>query len=387
MLRNYLFKNRGVLLILLATFVAGTLYSTHIIFVGIAILFFTGNFSFNSKKNIDTDFALLVFIMLSYCLFASANNNVSFAMFSLRAIPSIALFSLGCNLVKRNENYEYWYAVLLVTAFLTGIANIYFGIDDTIKNGFIVPERMFGVDKDEFEHTTSLIASQLIPTIACVGLLYDTPSIANKKLRWSAIFIGLIGTLCAMHYVSRAGILIMVLSVFISLLFRSRFNSRTIFFIIATIVAYIIFMQSDAYAAFELKNEIGGDISTGNGRDERMLYWLNRVMYNPMGIVNWANEYTLYPWAHNFWLDFTKECGIIPGLALVIFSIRNLYFVVRIALTSRVNKSVAHLILLLGIAYFLTLFTEPTMQGAPLLMFSYFMFCGAVKSIYKIEKH
>ena len=145
-------------------------------------------------------------------------------------------------------------------------------------------------------------------------------------------------------------------------------------------------MQTDAYAVFELKNEMGGDLATGNGRDERMLYWLNRIIENPIGIVNWQNQYTQYSWAHNFWIDFTKECGIIPGIALVFFSLRNLYYVARIVFNRDINKSVAHLVLLLGIAYFLTLFTEPTMQGAPLLMFSYLFFCGIVRSIYKNGK-
>ena len=145
-------------------------------------------------------------------------------------------------------------------------------------------------------------------------------------------------------------------------------------------------MHSDAYTAFQLKNEIGGDITTGNGRDVRMLYWLEEILKNPLGVANLNNKFNIFPWAHNFWLDFTKECGLIPGIALVFFSLRNLYYVVRISLRRNMNKSVAQLILLLGIAYFLALFTEPTMQGAPLLMFSYFMFCGALKSIYKLGK-
>lgn len=388
MIKKFLLKDHYALLVLLFSFIISGLYSPWLIIIGIFILYLNGNIKFSKKGLIDSDFILLTFILLSYFAFAYLNNNVTIAMAVLRIVPSIMLYMLGYNLVGKNQDTNYWYFFLLVIALSTSFVSVYCSIDDTIKNGFIAPERMFGVNAEEFNYTTSLIASQLIPSIACIGLVFDNPCmIKNKKLKWFGFILGVLGELCAIHYVSRAGILIMAISIIIGLMYRAKFNFRTIVFVLITIFAFWLFMQSDAYTAFELKNEIGGDISTGNGRDERMLYWLYKIMHNPMGIVNWVNEYSLYPWAHNFWLDFTKECGIIPGMALVCFSLKNLFYVVCIAYKKNVNKSLAQLVLLLSVAYLLTLFTEPTMQGAPLLMFSYFMFCGAVKSIYKFKRN
>ena len=350
----------------------------------IFLLFLNKQIGFVQKGKIDTDLLILTFTFITYSVFALQNNNTNITTILTRSIPAVLFFAIGYNLTNKNKEATYWYFILLLTAFFTCIVNIYNGLIDTMQNGFIVPERMFGIDKEEFDQTTSLISSEMIPTIACIGLFFDNPNYArNNRLRWFAIILAVLGELCAIHYVSRAGILIMVLSVIIGLLYRFKFNIRTIFFIVVTLLAYLYFLQSDAYAVFELKNETGGDLATGNGRDERMLYWLGRIMESPFGIVNWANQYSLHGWAHNFWLDFTKECGWIPGLALVFFSLRNLYFVACIAFRRKINKSVSHLVLLLGIAYFLTLFTEPTMQGAPLLMYSYLFFCGITKSIYK----
>ena len=336
------------------------------------------------KGKIDTDLLLLAFTFVTYSIIALLNNNIYIMTIITRSIPAVLLFAIGYNLANKNKNTTYWYFILLLTAVFTSVVNIYNGLIDTMQNGFITPERMFGSDREEFAQTTSLICSELIPTIALVGLFFDKPTMVdNKKLRWIGIILAVLGELCAIHYVSRAGILIMALSVIIGLLYRSKLNFRTIFFIALTIIAYFFFLQSDAYFVFELKNESGGDLVTGNGRDERMLYWLGRIMESPLGVADWASQYSLHSWAHNFWIDFTKECGWIPGIALVLFSLRNLYYVARIALRRKTNRSVAQLVLLLGIAYFLTLFTEPTMQGAPLLMFSYLFFCGIVKSIYK----
>lgn len=385
MLKKYFTQNYYSLLILLVSFIISSYMMNYWLMLPcIFLLYLNKQIGFVQKGKIDTDLLLLTFTFATYSIIALLNNNTNLTTIVTRSIPAVLFFAIGYNLANKNKEATYWYLILLLTASFTSIVNIYNGLIDTMQNGFIVPERMFGADRDEFAHTTSLICSELIPTIAFVGLFFDNPSyVNNKKLRWFGIGLAILGELCAIHYVSRAGILIMALSVIIALLYRSKFNFRTIFFILITLIAYLLFLQSDAYAVFELKNETGGDLATGNGRDERMLYWLGRIMESPLGVANWANQYSLHSWAHNFWIDFTKECGWISGIALVVFSLRNLYYVVCIVLRRKMNKSVAQLVMLLGIAYFLTLFTEPTMQGAPLLMFSYLFFCGITKSIYK----
>lgn len=385
MLKKYLIQNNYSLLILLVSFIISSYMMNYWFMLPcIFLLFLNKQIGFVQKGKIDADLLLLTFTFATYSIIALLNNNTNLTTILTRSTPAVLFFAIGYNLTNKNKDTTYWYFILLLVAFFTSIINIYNGLIDTVQNGFIVPERMFGADKDEFEQTTSLICSEIIPTIACIGLFFDNPSyVNNKKLRWFGIILAILGELCAIHYVSRAGILIMGVSVILGLLYRSKFNLRTISFLIITFAAYLYFLQSDAYAVFELKNETGGDLATGNGRDERMLYWLGRIMESPLGIADWKNQYSLHSWAHNFWLDFTKECGLIPGIALVYFSLRNLYFVARIALRRKMNKSVAQLVLLLGIAYFLTLFTEPTMQGAPLLMYSYLFFCGITKSIYK----
>ena len=385
MLKKYFTQNNYSLLLLLVSFIISSYMMNYWLMLPcIFLLLLNKQVKFVHKGKIDADLLLLAFTFASYSIITLFNNNTNLTLIIVRSIPAVLFFAIGYNLANKNRNSTYWYLILLLTAFFTSIVNIYNGLIDTVQNGFIVPERMFGAGRDEFAHTTSLICSELIPTIALVGLFFDNPSyVNNKKLRWFGIGLAILGELCAIHYVSRAGILIMALSVIIALLYRSKFNFRTIFFILITLIAYLLFLQSDAYAVFELKNETGGDLATGNGRDERMLYWLGRIMESPLGVANWANQYSLHSWAHNFWIDFTKECGWISGIALVVFSLRNLYYVVCIVLRRKMNKSVAQLVMLLGIAYFLTLFTEPTMQGAPLLMFSYLFFCGITKSIYK----
>lgn len=390
MLKKYLLKDNCLLLILFLSFIISSYMMNYwLMLPSIFLLIINKQVHFvNKVGKIDRDFLLLFLVFLSYSVFALVNKNVNLTTIITRSIPAVILFAVGYSIAKKNNgNATYLYFILLLSAFFTSIVNIYNGLIDTIQNGFIVPERMFGTDREEFAQTTSLICSELIPTIVCIGLLFDKPNlIDDKRLRWFGIILGILGELCAIHYVSRAGMLIMALSIIIGLAYRSKLNFRTIFFILATIFAYLLFLQSDAYAVFQLKNETGDELTTGNGRDVRMLYWIEEIVKYPMGIANWQNEYHLYGWAHNFWLDFTKECGWIPGIALVFFSLRNLYYIARIALNTNINKSVAQLVLLLGIAYFLTLFTEPTMQGAPLLMFSYLFYCGIVKSIYKNEK-
>lgn len=385
MLKKYLIQNNYSLLILLVSFIISSYMMNYwFMLPSILLLLLNKQASIAYKGRIDKDLLLLLFVFASYSVLALFNKNTNLTTIVTRSVPAVLFFAIGFNLASKNKNATYWYFMLLLTVCFTSLVNINNGLIDTAQNGFIVPERMFGDEKDDFAHTTSLIASEIIPTIACIGLFFDNPNlIDDKRLRWFGFALGILGELCAIHYVSRAGILIMALSIITGLIYRSKFNFKTIFFISITILAYLYFMQTDAYAVFELKNETGGELATGNGRDERMQYWFDRIKDSPFGVENWANQYSLHGWAHNFWLDFTKECGWIPGLALVFFSLRNLYFVACIAFRRKINKSVSHLVLLLGIAYFLTLFTEPTMQGTPLLMFSYLFFCGITKSIYK----
>ena len=333
MIKKYLTQNNYSLLVLFVSFIISSYMMNYwFMLPGVILLLLNNQATLVQKGKIDTDLLLLLFTFTTYSIIALINNNINLTTIVTRSVPAVLFFAIGYNFTSKNRDTTFWYFILLLTAFFTSIINIYNGLIDTAQNGFIAPERMFGADKEEFAQTTSLICSELIPTIALIGLFFDKPTMINdKKLRWFGIGLAILGELCAIHYVSRAGILIMALSIIMSFLYRSKFNFRTLFFLIITIVAYIYFLQSDAYAVFELKNETGGDLATGNGRDVRMLYWLEEISKSPMGITGWQYRYNVYSWAHNFWLDFTKECGWIPGIALALFSLRNIYYNVNIA--------------------------------------------------------
>ena len=111
-------------------------------------------------------------------------------------------------------------------------------------------------------------------------------------------------------------------------------------------------------------------------RSQLWLRGFNDMLAHPFG---YAKEI----YAHNMWLDFGVNGGIIPFILLVMFSISTMVTCIRYIKQDKVSYKTKSLIILTLIAYNINFMLEPVLDGVPFMFFMYCMICGAVqKNLY-----
>lgn len=88
-------------------------------------------------------------------------------------------------------------------------------------------------------------------------------------------------------------------------------------------------------------------------------------------------------YAHNLWVDVAREAGIIPFCLYILFSLiicSNLWEFMN---NSRLSHEIRILMLSIQLSCMLSFFTEPIMQGAPLIFSLYCYTCGSMISFNK----
>lgn len=332
-----------------------------------------------SLLNFITGRVMLIIIMFAtFWLFSV--NPFPFSSFLIWSSISCVLFMLGRSLIKKNNDDDLYYiGLLIIVALFTGIYNIAISIGDMIEHG-IVNLQVITDRKDLYDETwrpTSLLAAELAPLISCIVLFFviSDNNKTNKIARFGG-FLSIIGLICTMHFVSRSAFIVAVACLTIGIFYSHKRHTIRMLLLLAILV--VLFLNTGFGELFEYKNN-ATDTATGNGRIERVSYWLNLVLQHPYGVPNYKNHWV--PWAHNFWIDFAKEGGWIPGICLVIFSLLNVKDIVLVLKNKNMLANIKLLVFSMGLAFLLAFSVEPIFGGADYGMFAYFFFCGLVSSL------
>lgn len=358
-------------------------------------LFFVASFFFwfvATKANLNLFGSASWRVLLLFTMFATywllGVNEFHIGAFMFFMVPSCMLFMIGRSVVLCRQEDSYYVGLFLAIGLCTGFYNIVVSISDMFRVG------IFNIDvyadwrslRDDGFRTSSLIVADLEALISCFAL-YFVSSINVRlrtinKLGW---VLALVAFVCALHFVSRTSVVIAIVSVLCGLIFmRSNKQRNTIWIFLGLLVAVYLFFNSGFWEMMSYKNEFGETL-TGNGRTYRQLYWLGEVMKNPFGVANYRNQDVFY--AHNFWIDFAKDAGWIPGICLLWFSILNLKDAFGVIKSKKISSNVRMIVASMTAAFTLGFSVEPIFGGADNSMLAYFLFCGMVSSLNQKRKY
>ena len=160
---------------------------------------------------------------------------------------------------------------------------------------------------------------------------------------------------------------------FLRVLMRTVLGIFFVFFVLYQAYNLNVFGIQTKFASTFLGIRIS-NISNENSlsRFETWRMGLQDMISNPFGHVK-----TQY--AHNMWLDFGVNGGVVPFLFLLAFSISSLINCYRFLKNNAFDESTKTIILTVYIAYNLNFMVEPILDGVPFMFFMYCMICGAVQ--------
>lgn len=332
-----------------------------------------------TKFKIPGAVGILAIIFVLFYINSQLTGFVTTANVIWYAIPSILGIIIGYNtfITKSNTSYYNLFDLLYVLAFSLAILNIFITVIDIYQIGLINPGRKLSIlsGDDEVQTITSRTI-ELSLAISGISMLFFRNSAAQKNIVNLYIITGVLAELCTLHYVSRTGIAILLVSIIIGLIYRYKLSLKFLLILLTLIAVTITFIaDSELYEVFAAREQYDNNIYDAGGRTERWAIGFDLLMNN------WYGYQSSTWYAHNFWLDFGRDGGFIPFILLAIFSLYILYTSLRIQGKTFIPDYVRYNILLFSIIFFIAFFTEPVHTGTQISMYYYFIFCGIVLKI------
>ena len=113
-------------------------------------------------------------------------------------------------------------------------------------------------------------------------------------------------------------------------------------------------------------------------RSELWSQSISNILAHPFG-------YAKDIYAHNLWIDFGLNGGIVPFALLVIFSVSSLITCIRFVKYANISDTTKSMVILSYIAFNANFMLEPILDGVPFMFFMYCMICGAVQETYQLS--
>lgn len=323
-----------------------------------------------------------VFLLVSciFVFFVSINNGFSFVYGTRFPIAMLCSYLLGRFYIDRYRSEEVLFFILLLMALSLGILHMIATVNDIIIIGLVNPERTLGT-LDDFQRATTQRTTELSLCIACFSMLFiPRREIKNPFVKNAYILVAIIASLCVLHYVSRTGVALVVVTLIVGLVYRWGISWKTLLLFIIIIVCYGYLKNSELFQVFASRETDVSNLKNVGLRTERWSWGINYLFSNPWGNIS-IGEYKLEYYAHNFWIDYGIGYGLIAALFMACFSLRSFFSSLKFARKKSASKNLSLVVLTFSIVIALSLFTEPIIYGAPSYLIMYLMFCGIVEKI------
>lgn len=317
-----------------------------------------------------------VVIILTFSLFVYngvTTGNVTTNNAIWYSIPSLLAFFIGRKLYSPYLNDDRLYLFLFMLSATLAIPHIPITIEDVLRNGLINPERTIGVLGDDVQRAVTGRTVELSLAISGIAALFIT-STSKIELHINNYLwmISIIAEICTLHYVSRTGIVLFAISLFLGFVLNNKSSKQTFVALVALLLVLLFLDYRGILSVFANREIENSSFFNAGGRTERWAMGWMLLFQN-------INGYSMEGWyAHNFWLDFGREGGLYSFLLLSLFSIVVFIKSIKIYVSSVVSKPLRMLILLFSVIFFAALFSEPVHSGSTVYMYAYFMFCGIV---------
>lgn len=318
--------------------------------------------------SVDT-YALLLFSFFYTCMsILSEQQQSGFVIISYIVTP-VAFYRLGYYFMNEFTTDLQRFRLLLLVG-ITYLLNLFFlTIADVSIVGIVNDSRAFtGVLADTEALSATLYGLMASLGIGCVGATFTR----NMKPGMRILFFLLVGLsiLTVIHLVNRAGLIILLCSLLITILHRNQNDKAKIVIYLGLLLILGIFvlqsdmLSPDILSAYEGRNEVdGNEASTAGGRTELWMSSFNSMLTHPLG---WTQK----SYAHNLWLDLAKNGGwfsLVPFLIVSIMLFKNI-----MRCWNKRNSSFNSALISLNVAMLLAASIEPVIEGS-MLFFSLLM--------------
>ena len=176
------------------------------------------------------------------------------------------------------------------------------------------------------------------------------------------LICSILSLLITTYLINRSGIVIIILTLFLAILFGLKGSPQKTIIILIPIVGIL------TYAFYHISFGGAGEILEayserssiieGGDRTWRWMDAIERLFTYPFG---WSTENSSYNYVHNMWLDIARISGIIPFIFFLVATIKIIK--TNITLFNTKNRGLSLLLVLLFASVFFSYMIEPVIEA------------------------
>ncbi len=314
-------------------------------------------------------------------------NNVDMRFLDQFICP-LALFYLGSNVpAKRFDVFRKYAYALAFGSFVHGAANMYInrGIDVLALQG-----RSYN---DIFSNPINATLQNLYYLMTSAMLFYCVKYEKKRYLYYTGIICALVCIWDSIHNASRT-MIVVTMGIFLMAALADAMKRKraakvimkwAICLFAGVVAAGFLFLNNvvgirDAFMSSSLGQRFasgGSADAMETGRWEFAMDIFSLLPSYPMGNIPYSD------YAHNLWLDVALEVGIIPFILYVAFTLSAVLMLIRVYILNRTSLQEISFMVSVMAAMLLSFFTEPIMQGIPLLFAFFCFYAGRIAMLNK----
>lgn len=335
-------------------------------------------------RKIDGTCLLVIIFSVLYTFFKYINGHIytpSSLIFDL--IFPFIMYQAGAYLVKRQHSPKSAMLLLCLMAIALALPAIINSATDAIKTGELI-NTMRTIMNDSGNLTLGATGYGMMLAImdGCLGIALLKPS--NRfdfRLKILIAIISVLALFATIHLLNRTGIVIAAISI-LCVVFLPPYSFKKNIYIAASLIIIlgiaIYFLGNstfylDAINLYEARDSGTGSVSTYGGRTKLWGAAINQLFTEPWGLAKGVYINGRYSYAHNLWLDTGARAGIFPLIVLIGIGIIYIWSIVKMYRLKYFNQFEKNTLILIAVALFLQMNTEPVMQGV-FQFFLYFIF-------------
>jgi hypothetical protein len=321
-----------------------------------------------------------------YFTFLHVNNiDVSFSLlFGYLFFPPVFYF-IGKLLIKRHPDnisvFNLLIFICLFFSFFPFLANL----RSIAENGFMTVREIktfWNYEGDPLNVTN--IGVYFAFNLTLLPVCFMRKDLFPRIINLLIIALFFTGLFSIINMSNRTGLLIVVVSLFSSVFVAN--NKRKFLLIISVILGlvgilmYFNLFNTRTWIEYSLYFERISNTSVYE-EGSRFVLWKNAIgglLAYPLG----NSDYEIgSQYAHNMWLDVGRRAGIFPVIPLIFISLLTAINLIKASLVKSIQENVRYLLVGFGIAFYLTFFLEPILEGSYIFFFLFCFYAGVINGI------
>lgn len=378
------FFKEAIILIVIALILLN-LFDSAIYWCYLLIPVFIFILSSNSSL-IDKNFtSLLVFSILYPLLLLLYQIKVANSILLGYFLFPPIFYLLGKYLVHGHSNKLTIYFLLFFTTILFSILPFSANMISIIENGFMTQRNinLFWEDEGTLTHATN-IGSYFAFNLALLPAVFSQSNSSKvRKYKILALILFIISLIATFNMSNRTGILIMMVSLLVSIMITDNRRKYIILIFLLIIIVTIFYINDilNIRTWFRYTHYFDRITGTNFTEESRLVIWkraLSGFSLYPFGNIDYKIGAS---YAHNLWLDTARKSGIITLIPLLYVTFLNIHYYLKVILNKSHDEFLRLLITGFGVAFYITFFVEPILDGLYILFFLYCFYFGILAGI------